>query len=114
MSKTATEMREIDFKIDKRRIRASSVLCSLLEFVRPHLRDDADLSQIAQSILTEAHRVGAEFVTDHDRARLGLPPRDGKGWTDEEIVAYECARLELMTRPLVVMMPNDITPSPTG
>jgi hypothetical protein len=40
-----------------------------------------------------------EVVTDYTRQEAGLPPRDGKGWTMEELVALERKRLELMSAP---------------
>lgn len=48
----------------------------------------------AYNALYEAfHQAGVEVLTDHDRAMAGLPTRDVKGWTPQELAILEAARL---------------------
>jgi hypothetical protein len=64
---------------------------------RPH-RDVSD--QLMQTLMS----VGVEFLTDHDREQAGMPPRGPDGWTLDELMALEKARLEHMMRPPPLMV----------
>lgn len=100
MGNTATEQRSASLRIDIRRRRADVFLHHIMHCIGPHLREDANLSRIADDILRQVYDAGAEIITDSERARLGLPPRNLDGWTDAELVAMESLRLELMLKPL--------------
>jgi hypothetical protein len=50
---------------------------------------------------------GVEIVTDDERTAAGLPPRDARGYTPDELVALEQSRLNALNRPLTIMVPGD-------
>lgn len=87
-----------DLRIDRRRQRADLLLSIIVQKVdryipREHRRD------LYGELLELFRNEGVELLTDYDRQQMGLPPRDDKGWTMEEIMAYEQRRIDLMLKP---------------
>jgi hypothetical protein len=99
---------------DRRQLRARSVAAAIVQAIDKLLQRDRDLDLLAKetqllraideavtNLLTEK---GIEVMTDYHRSEIGLPPRDQKGWTVEEILAYERMMLERMTQPMAPMI----------
>lgn len=60
------------------------------------LRRDA-----ANAIMDVLFAIGVEVITDADRARAGLNPRNEYGLTDVEMLVLEDKRLAALTAPIV-------------
>jgi len=106
MSVTATEvMREQDLKLNLRRMRAEMFVSAVLNELRPFLREedgpcDRPERDAYYALLKLFIDQGVDVITDYTRQEAGLPPRDGEGWTRDELVALEAARLALIMRPM--------------
>ena len=94
-----------DMRTDLRRMRANSVFAFLLKEMQPFMRDEVNMRDVADVILTKLHEIGADVVTDAMRAEAGLAPRDEMGWTREELAVLEAKRLEAMLRPITYPAP---------
>ncbi len=105
---TATELMKESWREDRRRIRAHMITSLIMQKIDPIL-DRADDGYIHRDVYDAIVRlmseIGVDVITDSDRAREGLPPRDNLGWTSGELAALELARLDLITRPIV--LPKD-------
>lgn len=102
-AKTATEVSRLDdLRIDRRRQRADQLTAAILRVIIPYLADETgDERRDAHYALLELlYKAGAEVITDADRATVGLPPRDGMGYTGDELRAMEAFRLNLLMRPM--------------
>jgi len=108
---TATEL---SLRIDKRRARAGQMASTIMQVIDPFLREDG--SSVRRSAFERLYELffteGVEVLTDHDRAMLGLPQRDGEGWSDEELKVLDYLRLQIMLKPLV--MPLNPSSSEAG
>ena len=98
-----------DMRFDRRRETATALTNLISKEIAPflgdgeHAREDA-----ARAIYGIIMGQGVSFLTEQDRRDLGLPPRDDKGWTADEIRAYQAHRLDMMARPLPhLVMPNE-------
>lgn len=87
-----------------RKIRADEIANALMNIIYEFVNDRDDCTEIFCRIrnLLESH--GAEIVTDATRKAAGLPPRDPHGWTYEELKILEKHRLEILTRPLPLLI----------
>lgn len=101
---------------NRRAMRAAAVTARLMEALNPLLRE-AEIRANNESFPTVAmprlhlqrhvHRVlyetlakmGADILTDEDRAAAGLEIRDEGGWTPMELHIMEMHYLDAMTRP---------------
>ncbi len=104
MNKTATLLRT-----NLRYNRTMSIVRAMMDIVHPRLRDGVDLQDVHDDLIRLLNDAGAEILTDHDRREAGLQPRDGYGWTPDELIALDRHRLEIMTRPLgpiIVSIPD--------
>jgi hypothetical protein len=99
---------------DRRYLRARSVTASIVQVIGRLLETNPQLDRLAEEIrllraiddavmklLTDE---GIEVLTDYHRAEFGLPPRDQKGWSAEDILTYERVMLERMTQPIAPMI----------
>ena len=105
--KTATQVREEELRIDRRRMRAEQLTAAVLKMIEPFLRDDdgRERRDAYYALMELFHQEGIEILSDHDRAALGLPARDSKGWSEDEKRALDALRLEAMLRPLQMTIP---------
>lgn len=96
---------------DMRRLRIQPLLHEILQIVSKHLSDEDSrrdaMRAIHYELFDKFHEQGVEIVTDYMRSEAGLPPRGRDGWTYAELAALEQRRLEMMTRPIQVLMPPD-------
>lgn len=93
---TATSILE---RQDWRHNRAMQLCAAIYHIIAPHLRCEEDPRHLRNELMGLLMAEGVEVLTDHTRAEIGLPPRDGKGWTIEEIHMMEKAYLDAMMRP---------------
>lgn len=82
-----------------RRMRATSMVAMLLRELDdlPGVRENR--RDIAERLYRALHDAGVDFITDADRAAVGLPPRGELGWTDSELHALETARMSRLLAP---------------
>jgi hypothetical protein len=96
-----------DYRVDRRAHRARSLTAAIIQEIGPLLPDDTkrDVSRAVEDLLW---RLGVDPLTDAERARIGLRPRDNKGWTDEEVAIYERTLTMAMLKPFTdpLLMPN--------
>lgn len=97
---TATSILE---RQDRRHIRAMALFAEIYHLVVKRLQPEEDPRHLRNELMDLLMQEGVEVLTDYTRAEMGLPPRDGKGWTIEEIHALEKTRLDLMTQPFPIM-----------
>jgi hypothetical protein len=106
--KTATQImmedREDRYRLNLRRKRAEAMTVAILSEISRFLDYEDRRRDIYDAIFELLNKEGVEVITDHTRQELGLPPRDGYGWTADEIRAYEMRRLELMMRPFTMLV----------
>jgi len=109
--KTATQTLEERWEDDMRRIlrheRAQTLTALVLHSIAPHLRtlqDHHAERDIFRALVKLFHEGGFEVVDDATRERCGLPRRDHMGWTPDELLCLEQQRLELMMRPLQIVI----------
>lgn len=107
-----------DFAPDRRRQRAMAMtsftlnalapwierLDRLEEWAKKETKGEYDPSDARRGIVraldTLFFATGVEIITDADRIHAGLPPRNEKGLTDDELRVIEEVRLEIMRRPI--------------
>ena len=104
-----------NLSINRRYIRANQITATLLNVIREH---GADLlyshwRALSGALFALFHDQGFEIITDHDRAALGLPPRNHDGWTAAELQILEARRLEAMLKPIMLECPSTAGPLPT-
>lgn len=106
----ATEMPRIDL----RRARANSLASAIFLKMQPYLRTEGpDERHVLRDAFDELFKLlyeeGVEVFTDFDRAKLGLSPRGFDGWTAEEIIALERARIEAFQNPKPFIVNKETT-----
>ena len=97
---------------DLRARRAMSLASAVMDKISHLICDcgEEPLRRVAHdAILDIFFQEGVEVLTDYDREQMGLQPRSPDGWTIDEIIALEKRRLEIMTRPLQMLVPIDAT-----
>jgi hypothetical protein len=75
----------------------------IMRIVAKYVPDDRErdcLRDLARELFDKLHAEGVEIITDATRAEAGLPPRGPDGWTQDELVALEHRRLEVMMAPM--------------
>lgn len=99
-------------RLNRREMRAQALVSAIMHAIYPHIdpRGETDTRSISGAIMDLLTKRGVEVLTDYDRERVGLPPRDARGWTADEIIAYETALLNAMLRPA----PTLLAPAPEG
>lgn len=84
-------MRRVMYQVDLRRNRALSLASTIMQELKPFINQD-DINPIMQQIEILFCRLGVEVITDADRQMAGLPQRDNRGWTNDELEMLELAR----------------------
>lgn len=103
-------MRAIDdYRPDLRARRAASVTAAILNEIGHLLGDNK--REAGRAIEDLMWRLGIDPLTDADRQRIGLRPRDNKGWTDEEIATHELKLRMAMLSPVQFPL-KDVEPNP--
>jgi hypothetical protein len=93
-------------RINIRRQRADVVMNEILHAIRPFVDRDAEES-IYHALRERLEEHGAEIISDYTRKEAGLPPRGPDGWTIEEMMALEKARLDALYRPFSMLVDKD-------
>ncbi len=100
-------MRYDDYRIDKRKRRADALASAVIQEIGGMLQPDMKRDAM-RAIVDLLWRIGADVITDAERAEIGLPPRDNMGWTSEELAIRE-AHLNMLAcqamTPFVVKAP---------
>lgn len=86
---------------ERARLLADAIMYRLHDHIAPRLRRDAH--GMLMDLLMEE---GIEIVTDEQRRLLELPPRNGDGWTREELLVLEMAQMTPPSR-LIVTIGDD-------
>jgi len=94
-------------RLDLRQHRAENIVANIMDAIGPFI-SDSELEPVAHAIREVLIRDGAEIITDRHRHELGLPPRDGRGWTPAELHAMEFWRLQAIMAPI-----HHVIPTPT-
>lgn len=89
-------------RVDLRRRRSEGLVHVIMQWLQPYLADDINYGRVAGELFNLLRERGYEVLSDFDRQEIGLPPRGPDGWTVEEIIALEKARLDAITRPMVL------------
>lgn len=88
---------------DRRRLRTNVLVAEVLQAIGPFLREDERVrghEEASRILMHKFYEAGVDFLTDQDRAELGLSERGANGWTAEEVQALEAKRLEALMAPL--------------
>lgn len=108
---TATEAM---MRVDVRQRRAQSLAAAVMDKVHREINaiNPDDIQHQAAEIVYYAMLdvmcdEGVEVLTDHTRSAAGLPPRGPDGWTIEEILALERARLDALMAPRTYVIPKE-------
>lgn len=88
-----------------RLLRARQLAHAAINKLDQFIPEDAQRSAM-DALLALFMEEGVEVLTDHTRSEAGLPERDEKGWTFEEIQALERVRIEVMLRPIPQFIVN--------
>lgn len=85
---------------DRRLMRAQSLTVAIMQEISKvaHFQNN-EMRQIQDIVLNAFYQEGVEIITDADRAMAGLPPRDTKGWTPQELWVREKVNLEKLLKP---------------
>ena len=99
-----------DMRPDRRRQRAQMFAAEVLRIVNRYVCDHGEenhdnMKHLHRELFGLFYNQGFDTVTDLDRANAGLPLRDDKGWTADELRMLEHARIAAMGRP--VFMPKE-------
>lgn len=93
---------------DRRRLRAMALEAEIMRIVAKYIPDDRRrdcLRDLSRELFDKLHTEGVEIITDTTRAESGLPPRGPDGWTQDELLALEQRRLQVMMAPMQVFAP---------
>lgn len=95
---TATDVyaRQIE-RNDFRRYRADAFTSAVMREIEDIIPDDVR-RDVFYRLNDLFYQNGASIMTDEDRAKEGLEPRDAMGWTPSERVRYERDKLEVMQK----------------
>lgn len=94
-----------DLRADIRTARAQTLTAMVFRVIEPYIchhegrRGPRDAHDELFKLFWNG---GFEIITDMDRAMFGMPPRDGMGWTAEELRILEDYRLSEMMKPMFV------------
>lgn len=100
-----------DYRRNRRAERAASLTAAIMNEIGDLVGNNRQ--DVAKAIDNLLWRLGVDPLTDSHREAAGLPLRDNKGWTREEIYAYEAHLTHAMLRPPAPMIWPAPTPSPT-
>ena len=104
---SASSVYERDMRCDRRRHEAQAIAHAIFAEIRDLLPHEVE-GDVHDRLLSTLHLNGVLLVRDNERGKLGLEPRDEKGWTPSERVKYEQDRLTAMYSMAAIM----VNPSP--
>lgn len=95
--------------IDRARVWQQSLLAQVLHIVERHIPEKLDRRAMARELEDLFFCRGVWIVTEADRAKAGLEPRDAQGWTLEELQILESRIIGAMqsTAAPLVFRPGD-------
>lgn len=105
-TETAEAMRDRDFRVNRRYMRASQLTAMVMKLLDDHFDEHGETDhrrQAYEKLMTLFHDNGFDVVTDGDRERAGVAPRDALGWTALELAEYERRTLEALLTPTVIL-----------
>jgi hypothetical protein len=91
-----------------RRYRASQITSQIMHILGKYICAHADRNlhrDASRDLMETFYESGAELIPDADRAAVGLTPRGPYGLTAQELAILENRRIEIMLRPLPMMIP---------
>lgn len=99
---------------NRRKMRADALAAMTMRAVERYLDNSPEAldhnvrKRAHQELFDMFYQVGADIVTDLDRANAGLPARNSEGYTDEELQILEASKREMMIRPMLgtVLLPT--------
>ena len=97
----------INGPVDIRRLGAQQLVSLVINCVQKHFDrypPDVALGKIGQcyrALEDELRDGGFQILSDEVRAKVGMQPVGPKGWTRQELLAYENARLAVLLRPIM-------------
>ena len=83
----------LDVRENRARQMSAAVMSALNDHICYHSRHD-----VYEALFELFTGNGVEVLTDYDREKAGLPARGPNGWTLEEVMAWERAKLDVLTR----------------
>lgn len=81
---------------DKRRMRAIHMTAAIMQEIEDLVDYQDARGRIYDRLYDLFYENGASIMTDVDRAKEGLEPRDAKGWTPSEKLALKRAEIETL------------------
>lgn len=112
MNDTATKLRSMQIERSPlRQMRAESLAHAVFSAIEQYV-DPRDTRHCIYAIAKLFTEKGVEVLTDFDRDRYGLPPRDETGWTQQDIVALESLRSLALSKPIEMTPPKMKSPNP--
>lgn len=102
---TATEMQIRMNRHPLRQVRAESLAHAVFSAIEQYV-DPRDTRHCIYAIAKLFTEKGVEVLTDLDRERYGLPPRDENGWTQQDIVVLEILRSLAIIKPVEMTAPK--------
>lgn len=81
---------------DKRRMRAIHMTAAIMQEIEDLVDYQDARGRIYDRLFDLFYENGASIMTDADRAKEGLEPRDAKGWTPSERVADKLRQAQAM------------------
>ncbi len=106
-----------DYRTDKRGRRADALAHAVMQEIGGMLQSDMK-RDAHRAIVDMLWRIGADVITDAERAEIGLETRDNMGWTARELAMWESHLLMKMCEPPRPMVFKTTTlapdPAPLG
>jgi hypothetical protein len=93
--------------IDRRRMRADAITAHIMHAIGDYLCRHGDVDgarEASRALFKMLYEAGADIVTDLDRSKAGLAPRDHNGLTRDELQIMEMKRIEAMLSPVPPMI----------
>lgn len=91
-----------------RRMRADAFLARVYLAIEPLIESQEERRAVYHKLRELFIEDGVEIITDEARREAGLPPRDEHGMSPHELVAIEQKRLELLMRPPMFIVGDDM------
>jgi predicted metal-dependent phosphoesterase TrpH len=88
-----------EYAPDRQRYQVDAVAALIMSAVGKYIQRD-DHKYATRDLIDALHNAGIDVITKDDREKAGLPPRNQKGWTDQELAIMDVKRTEAMLRPL--------------
>lgn len=99
---TATQTLQDMYLPDRRRQRVDALVHATMNALDKFIADD-DRKAAYYALVDLFTSKGIDILTAEDRERIGLPPHNEKGWTDQEVRVLELKRMEALLRPMPMM-----------